>query len=78
MIKCSVTSSTKTDVYKDILSVTLPAFSGQMQILPDHAEAFVLLQKGSIFLRKLSKQSENIQIISGECYIKDDTITIIL
>ena len=89
MISCIVTSQKQTTVYKNLRSVTLPAFLGQMQILPGHIESFVLLKKGSIFLQQSNKsqkeinflqnnQNKNIQIIGGECYIKNDVVTIIL
>jgi F0F1-type ATP synthase epsilon subunit len=78
MINCVITSPKKTTVYKNVRSIMLPAFSGQMQILSGHAESFILLQKGDISLRQLNKQSEIIQIMNGECYIKNDVVTIIL
>ncbi|HDH31477.1 MAG TPA: hypothetical protein ENH26_01740, partial [Candidatus Wolfebacteria bacterium] len=61
-----------------VRSITLPAFSGQMQILPGHAESFILLQKGDISLLQLNKLSEIIQIINGECYVKNDVVKVIL
>jgi len=78
MISCTITSSQKTMVYKNVRSVTLPAFSGQMQILSGHAESFILLQKGNILLRQSNKKSKIIQNINGECHIKNDVVTIIL
>lgn len=78
MINCIITSPKKTTVYKNARSITLPAFSGQMQILPGYAESFILLQKGNISLRKLNRQNKIIQIMNGECYIKDDIAMVIL
>jgi len=78
MINCTITSPIKTERYQNLLSIVLPAFSGQMQILPGHAESFILLQKGNICLQQLNKESEIIQNINGECYIKNDVVTIIL
>ncbi len=78
MINCTITSPKKTTVYKNVRSITLPAFSGQMQILPGHAESFILLQKGDISLLQLNKLSEIIQIINGECYVKNDVVKVIL
>ncbi len=80
MINCAIRASDKTIVYKNLAAVTLPAFFGQMQVLPDHAEAFVLLKKGDIVLQKAQarQKQDNIQILSGECYIKDNTVDIIL
>ena len=78
MISCTITSPKKTTVYKDVRSVTLPAFYGQMQILPGHAESFILLKEGSISLQQSGKEDEVIQNINGECYVKDDVVTVIL
>ncbi|HDL74974.1 MAG TPA: hypothetical protein ENH06_01140 [bacterium] len=78
MINCIITSFKKTIVYKNVQNIILPAFSGQMQILPGHAESFILLRKGNIFLRQLNKEDEIIQNINGECHIKNDVVTIIL
>lgn len=78
MINCTITSLKKTKLYKNVQSITLPASSGQMQILPDHAESFILLKQGNLTLQSPSKQEEIIQIQSGSCYIKDNAVTVIL
>jgi len=78
MIKCTITSPQKTIIYKDVQSIMLPGFSGKMQILPGHAESFVLLQKGDVSLRQLSRPNKIIQIMNGECYIKNNAMTVIL
>jgi len=78
MISCIITSPKKTIVYKNVQSIILPALSGQMQILSGHAESFILLQAGNISLRQANKESEIIQNIRGECYIKNDVVTVIL
>ena len=78
MINCIVTSPTKTDAYKDVLSVTLPAFSGPIEVLSNHAESFIFLQKGLISIRLLERKTESIQITGGECYVKNNVITVIL
>ena len=77
MINCVITSPKETISYKDLQSVALPALTGQMQILSGHAESFVLLKKGSIVLEKSGQQNKLIQITNGECYIKDDVVTIV-
>jgi len=56
----------------------LPAFSGQMQILPGHAESFLSLNEGNIVFQESRERKETIQIMNGECYIKDDAVVIIL
>lgn len=78
MINCTITSPKQTIIYKNVQSITLPAFSGQMQILPGHAESFILLQKGELVLSQLNGQSKIIQTINSECYIKNDIVTVIL
>lgn len=75
---CTITSPQKTTSYKNIESITLPSFFGQMQILDNHAESFILLQKGDIYLQQSNKQNKIIQIISGECHIKNNIVTIVL
>ena len=78
MINCAIAFPQKTIVYKNLQSIALPAFFGQMQILPGHAESFILLKKGDIIIQKSQKKQDNMQISSGECYIKDNTVDIIL
>lgn len=78
MINCTITSPEKKVQYTNVQSVMLPAFSGKMQILSGHAESFVLLKKGDISLKQSRNRNERIQIIDGECYIKNDFVTIIL
>jgi len=78
MISCIITSPQKTTTYKNVQSIILPAFFGQMQILPGHVESFILLQKGEIVLQQLNKEREVIQNINGECHIKNNIATIIL
>ncbi len=78
MINCSISSTEKTLFYENVRSITLPAFSGEMQILPDYAESFVLLNSGNIIVEKQNKQTETLKIESGECHIKNNEIKIVL
>jgi len=78
MIKCTITSVKNTTVYSDIKNIILPAFSGYMEILSGHAEAFVMLKKGEIILRSLNQADQNIKIDGGEFYFKDNVATIVL
>jgi len=79
MITCVITSPAETTVYEKALSVSLPAFFGRMQVLPGHAEAFVLLKKGEVVVRQANgPESKIIQIAGGECHIKGDRMAIIL
>jgi len=78
MIDCTITSQKETTIYRNVQSIKLPALSGKMQILPGHAESFVLMRVGNIFLQQSDKQDKIIQIKNGEFYIKNDKVTIIL
>jgi len=78
MLVCTITSPANTETYKNLKSVTLPAFSGHAQILPGHAESFLILKKGDISLKQENDQNKKIQIDGGECHIKNDTIAVIL
>jgi F0F1-type ATP synthase epsilon subunit len=89
MLTCTITSPNKTEVYKNVRNITIPGISGQMQILPGHCESFFLLRKGNIILRRPNKlpkktkpaygmQDKIIEITRAECYIKNNTITVIL
>ena len=78
MLKCFIVSSKQTTIYKNIKSITLPAFCGQMQVLDGHAESFVLFRGGDVIINKSSKEKYNIQVPGGECYIKDGIVDIIL
>ncbi len=77
-ITCAITSPEKTATYDNLASVSLPAFAGQMQVLPEHAESFVLLRKGEVILQKADGKKESAQIPGGECYIKGDKVSVIL
>ena len=75
-MKCSIVSSEERQEFNDVKSVTLPAFSGEMQILPDHAENFISLQKGEIILE--TDKTKTLPIESGVCHVKNNTVVILL
>lgn len=77
-MECLITSPQKTRRYKHLKRVSLPAFSGRMQILPRHAEAFVLLKRGDIVLGRNGDPNREITITGGACHIKDDRVVVIL
>ena len=78
MINCTVTSPQKTIIYKKAESVSLPAFFGEMQILPGHVESFIVLKQGNIVFKQTNKQDAIVQISEGQCYVKDDNMLIVL
>lgn len=78
MLNCTITSEKDTNHFEKVLSVTAPAYHGQIQILPGHAESFIILQEGEITIEKAKNQKESIQVTNGEIHIKNDTVTVIL
>ena len=78
LLKCTVTSPKGTKRYQNIKSVTLPAFFGQAQIFPGHAESFFLLEQGNLVFQYSNKQTESLQITTGECYVAGNTVVIVL
>ncbi|OIO33505.1 MAG: hypothetical protein COZ49_00040 [Candidatus Yonathbacteria bacterium CG_4_10_14_3_um_filter_47_65] len=77
-ITCVILSTQKARTYEALHSVLLPALSGQMQILPRHAEVFVLLGPGTIVLESLDGTRESIPVENGESYIRNDMVKIFL
>ena len=74
-----ISSPTKNTEYHNIKKVTLPATSGKLQILPQHAETFLLLEKGLISFTNSKKNIQKINLESqAQCYIKDDKIVILI
>lgn len=58
--------------------ITLPTFNGRVQLLPGHAEAFILLREGDVVLRLADGQRRIVRINGGECHVKKDAAVIIL
>ncbi|MCD6471104.1 hypothetical protein J7K86_01070 [bacterium] len=78
LINCKICSVQEIQVYNNLKSVILPAYWGQIQILPEHAESFILLTKGKIILEKEEKNKLSFDIKSGFCYFNNNNLVIIL
>jgi F0F1-type ATP synthase epsilon subunit len=78
MLRCIITSPEETKHYDLVQKVTLPAFFGKAQILPGHAEAFLLLKEGDVVIQSIEEQKKSIQINGGECYIDGSSVVVIL
>ena len=76
-MNCIITSLKSTIIHEKVLSIILPTTSGEMEILNNYAESFMVLKAGNIIIRK-NKETKSVPVISGECYIKDNNIIIIL
>ena len=75
-MQCSIISAKNKQQFDKVQSITLQAFSGELQILPGYAESFIALHQGKIILE--NGKLNTIQIEEGVCHIKDDIATIIL
>ncbi len=77
-MNCKITSAQVSENYSDLDSVILPGLTGQVQILPGHAEIFLLLGKGNIILTKDGGQIKTLSVAGGECHVSNDSVNIIL
>jgi F0F1-type ATP synthase epsilon subunit len=78
MLTCTITSTEKTEQYAGVRQVRLPAYKGEMQVLPGHAEMFVILRNGDLVLRQSDGREESKRITGGECHIRDDHVTVVI
>jgi len=78
MLKCKIITPQENKEYQELKSISLPTWSGQIEILPDHAESFILLADGDVNLKKINGAEKNIPIPGGECHIKDNLVNIFL
>ena len=79
MLSCKIISGQGTEEYGNIEKAMLPGLSGQIQILPGHAETFLLFTKGDITLiQKGSMHSKVVSVDGGACHVLGDVISIVL
>jgi F0F1-type ATP synthase epsilon subunit len=78
MLDFTLTSPTRTTTYYQIRSVTLPAVSGQLQILPRHAEAFISLTSGKVILQDSRGQTISLPITPGQAHVRPSSVVVIL
>lgn len=57
-------------------SITIPGVNGEIEILPGHAKAFFLLQKGRIKAKSTSGRVKNIDVQEGICWV-DEIVTVL-
>lgn len=78
MLDCDIISPENITSFKELKSVRVPAYRGEAQILPGHAESFMMLKTGQITLEKNGTKKDVIDIQGGECHVLNDTVKIIL
>lgn len=64
--------------FAELKSIILPAFAGELQVLPGHAESFIMLKQGEIILQGQGKIIHRLPIKTGVGHIQDDLVKIIL
>jgi len=77
-LQCVISTAEKTTPYDGLRSVSLPAASGLMQILPGHAEGFVVIGEGDLILKHADDHIETFRIGASECHIREDQVLIII
>jgi F0F1-type ATP synthase epsilon subunit len=77
-MKCKIFSLREIKTFHGVTSITLPASRGQMQVLPGHAESFIELQGGNVFLKSGKEQKQTLPVPGGICFISNNEIVITL
>jgi len=77
MLSCSILSPERTQRFDALIRITLPAHSGEIQILRGHAESFIALREGKIVLES-GRGKEVVVVPGGECHVLEDMVNIIL
>lgn len=77
-LSCTVRSSKGTSFDDVVLSVTVPSPSGQVQILPGHAEAYVALADGVLTAAMPNGDAREVPVQGGVVHVKDDRVIVVL
>lgn len=60
-------------------SVTLPTANGQVQVMPGHAEAFIVMTAGRLVFEGFGGQPDrSLAIRSGTLLVKDNQVTVLV
>jgi len=77
-IHCEIISPEGKRVFRKLTSIILPGVSGELEVLPGHAESFISLRKGQVRIKALTGgPAKEVSVKESICYIKDDYIRII-
>lgn len=74
---CQVISPNKKQEFHNVASISLPVESGQIEILPNHAESFFKIISGKITIVD-NNNVNDIEVLEGICHIKNNKVMIIL
>lgn len=74
---CVLSATHETREYTGVTSITLPALTGEIELLPGVAESFILLGPGRVVWRR-GNQAPSEQVISeGMCHARENRAVII-
>lgn len=73
---CLVISQEQKKEFHNLKSITLPGASGELQLLPGHAEIFIVLGPGEVVLE--NKEKTTLFVEGGLAYFKNDLLRVIL
>lgn len=77
MLTCKIVTHNKNSEFKNLVSVSIPCTSGNIDVLTSHAETFFVLAKGEVILR--ARKSENkIDVSKGVGHIFNDEVILFL
>jgi len=69
-MNCKILAKTQSQSYHNVDKLILPTYNGKACVLPDHAEAFFLLEKGTLSL-VVDQKDINLQVEKGVCHVRE-------
>ena len=78
MLTVAKTSPKDTKEYKNVVAMVIPAYNGQVEILPGHAEGFFLLKQGKVMIMDEGEKVNEVEVEEGGCYVKDDKVFLMI
>lgn len=76
LLTCRIISPDSTLFSGQIRDLTMCDRSGQLQVLPQHAEMFAVLRAGDVILRAPDGSLTSIAVSGGVLHVKDDVATV--
>ena len=77
MLTCKIVTHDETSELKNLVSVSIPCTSGNLDVLTGHAETFFVLTKGEVVLRA-RKSEKKIDVSKGVGHIFNDEVIFFL
>lgn len=74
---CTILSLDTSREFSSVASVTVPGLTGEMEVLPHHAELFATLTNGSVCVRMITGASQTIEIPESIIHVDGDHVMIL-